>query len=317
MSEGFSDHTLERLLGRHDFSLELLSGGVSCDTAKITWRNELSDGQDHGAVVKRALAQLRVPGRWEADVDRILAEADAIELFRRITPRNVPSLISRSDEDLAIALELAPDDMKDWRFSMLDGLIEPEVGRTLGEVLALWHTKTKGQELPERIVDGKKRLFDLRAGAFYGGMAKTWPNYGSLIRELSDELMDSRECAVHGDFSPKNVLHGPSGTWVLDFEVTHQGAPVFDLAYMAAHLNLKAIKLAANRKAVAETLRNFLDAYQQHGGNLPSNLSVHAGVITAVRVVGISQVNYLDDAGKLEAIARAEALLNGAPVTIP
>jgi hypothetical protein len=86
---------------------------------------------------------------------------------------------------------------------------------------------------------------------------------------------------------------------------------------MAAHLNLKAVKLGANREAVAQTLGNFLDAYQRNGGNLPSNLSAHAGVIAAVRVVGISQVNYLDDAQKIEAIARAEALLNGAPVTIP
>ena len=314
MSEGFSKQTLERLLGHHDFDVELLSGGVSCDTAKITWRSGESES---GAVVKRALAQLRVPGTWEADVDRILAEADALELFARLTPNSVPKLISRSDSDLAIAIELAASDMHDWRFRMLDGVVEPEVGRTLGRVLATWHRQTRNINLPERIIDGKKRLFDLRAGAFYGGMAKTWPEFAPLIDGLSRELMESRECAVHGDFSPKNVLHGPSGTWVLDFEVTHQGAPVFDLAYMSAHLNLKAIKLAAHRELVAETLENFLDEYQKNGGSLPDNLSAHAGVITAVRVVGISQVNYLDEQQKVQAIDRAKNLLSGDLVTIP
>lgn len=313
MSEIFSQQTLEKLLGRQlgEFEVELLSGGVSCDTVKVSW-----PGGD-GAVVKRALAQLRVPGQWEADVDRILAEADAIELFGALTPANVPALIARDDEELAIAIELARDDMKDWRFAMLDGEVEPEVGTTLGKVLATWHQRTRGIELPPRIVDGKKRLFDLRAGAFYGGMAKIWPEYSPLIQGLSDELMESRECAVHGDFSPKNVLHGPSGTWVLDFEVTHQGAPVFDLGYMCAHLNLKAIKLKAERELVAQTLRNFLNTYEESGGVIPKNLSAHAGVVAAVRVVGISQVTYLSEAQKGEAISRARDLLEGASVFIP
>ncbi len=314
MSDEFSQQTLKRLLGNHDFSIELLSGGVSCDTAKVLW---YSDNRRVGAVVKRALPQLRVPGRWEADVDRILAEADALELFAQFTPENVPRLLSRSDTDLAIALELAADDMQDWRYAMLGGVIEPAVGTTLGRVLATWHRSTREIELPARIVDGKKRLFDLRAGAFYGGMAKTWPEFAPLITTLADELMSSRECAVHGDFSPKNILHGPSGTWVLDFEVAHQGAPVFDLGYMCAHLNLKAIKLEEQRHLVAQTLSNFLQSYEEHGGVIPANVSSHAGVITAVRVVGISQVNYFDDAQRIRAISRARELLQGASVLIP
>ena len=310
MSEVFAQRTLEKLLGNHHFTVELLSGGVSCDTAKVSWPGS-------GAVVKRALAQLRVPGQWEADVDRILAEADAIELFRTLTPNNVPGLISRSDEELAIAIELAAEDMRDWRFAMLAGEVDPEVGATLGRVLATWHSQTRGVQLPPRIAAGKKRLFDLRAGAFYGGMANTWPEFAPLINELADELMRSTECAVHGDFSPKNVLHGPSGTWVLDFEVTHQGAPVFDLTYMSAHLNLKAIKLASQRELVAQTLKNFFESYQGHGGVVPKNISAHAGTIMAVRVVGISQVNYFVEEEKVLAVQRAKDLLNGASVFIP
>jgi len=310
MSDIFSQQTLERLLGPGRFEVELLSGGVSCDTAKVT-------GNGKSAVVKRALSQLRVPGKWEADTDRILAEADAITLFGALTPAHVPALLARSDEDLAIAIELAADDMRDWRYAMLEGVVEPEVGTTLGRVLATWHRQTRDVALPQRIIDGKKRLFDLRAGAFYGGMAKTWPEFSPLITELSAELMDSRECAVHGDFSPKNILHGPSGTWVLDFEVTHQGAPVFDLGYMCAHLHLKAIKLEAHRDLVSKTLGNFLSAYQEHGGVIPNNVGAHAGVITAVRVVGISQVQYLDEQQKKRAIEQARALLSGAPIFIP
>lgn len=310
MSEVFAQTTLEKLLGNHHFTAELLSGGVSCDTAKVSWPGG-------GAVVKRALAQLRVPGQWEADVNRILAEADAIELFHALTPNNVPGLISRSNEDLAIAIELSANDMRDWRYAMLAGEVDPEVGTTLGRVLATWHTQTRGIQLPPRIAAGKRRLFELRAGAFYGGMANTWPEFASLIKELSDELMTSTECAVHGDFSPKNVLHGPSGTWVVDFEVTHQGTPVFDLAYMSAHLNLKAIKLSSQRALVARTLKNFFESYQMHGGIVPKNVSAHAGTIMAVRVVGISQVNYLEEVERALVVQRAKDLLSGASALIP
>ena len=62
MSEEFSTKTLIQLLGEHHFDVETLAGGVSCDTAKVLWRES---GQIRGAVVKRALAQLRVPGLWQ------------------------------------------------------------------------------------------------------------------------------------------------------------------------------------------------------------------------------------------------------------
>jgi hypothetical protein len=82
-----------------------LSGGVSCDTIKVNWNNG-------SGVIKRALAQLRVPGTWEADVDRILAEGDAITMYHQLTPEFVPKLLGRNDDKLAIMLELASDDME-------------------------------------------------------------------------------------------------------------------------------------------------------------------------------------------------------------
>ena len=282
-----------------------LSGGVSCDTIKVNWHNG-------SGVIKRALAQLRVPGTWEADVDRILAEGDAITMYNQLTPEFVPKLLGRNDDELAIMLELAPEDMSEWRLQMLEGIVNPTIGSELGKVLGIWHNKTTGVQLPQRIENGKKRLYDLRAGAFYGGMAKIWPEYEPLIASCAKELMESMECAVHGDFSPKNILAGPSGTWVLDFEVTHKGAPVFDLAFMCAHLIIKSIHLENQRDLLLETIANFLSAYEEQRGEIPGNLGHHVGIITAVRVVGISQVKYLNDSAKVKVIEKARSLLDGA-----
>jgi 5-methylthioribose kinase len=255
---------------------------------------------------------LRVPGTWEADVDRILAEGDAITMYHQLTPEFVPNLLGRNDDELAIMLELAPADMSEWRLQMLEGIVDPKIGSELGKVLGIWHNKTTGVQLPPRIENGKKRLYDLRAGAFYGGMAKIWPEYEPLIASCAKELMESMECAVHGDFSPKNILAGPSGTWVLDFEVTHKGAPVFDLAFMCAHLIIKSIHLEDQRELLLETIANFLSAYKEQRGEIPGNLGHHVGIITAVRVVGISQVKYLNDSAKLKVIEKARSLLDGA-----
>jgi len=288
-----------------DITATTLSGGVSCDTIKVNWHNG-------SGVIKRALAQLRVPGTWEADVDRILAEGDAITMYHQLTPEFVPKLLGRNDDELAIMLELAPEDMSEWRLQMLEGIVNPTIGSELGKVLGIWHNKTTGVQLPPRIENGKKRLYDLRAGAFYGGMAKIWPEYESLISSCAKELMESMECAVHGDFSPKNILAGPSGTWVLDFEVTHKGAPVFDLAFMCAHLIIKSIHLDDQRDLLLETIANFLNAYKEQRGEIPENLGHHVGIITAVRVVGISQVKYLNDSAKVKVIEKARSLLDGA-----
>jgi aminoglycoside phosphotransferase (APT) family kinase protein len=143
-------------------------------------------------------------------------------------------------------------------------------------------------------------------------MAKIWPEHEPLISACAQELMESMECAVHGDFSPKNILAGPSGTWVLDFEVTHQGAPVFDLAFMCAHLIIKSIHLEEHKDSLLATIVNFLDSYKEQRGEVPSNLGHHVGIITAVRVVGISQVKYLNDAAKSKVIEKAKSLLDGA-----
>lgn len=302
----FATKTLLSLVpGAKNITATTLSGGVSCDTIKVNWHNG-------SGVIKRALAQLRVPGTWEADVDRILAEGDAITMYHQLTPAFVPKLLGRNDDELAIMLELAPEDMSEWRLQMLKGIVNPTIGSELGKVLGIWHNKTTGVQLPPRIENGKKRLYDLRAGAFYGGMAKIWPEYEPLISSCAKELMESMECAVHGDFSPKNILAGPSGTWVLDFEVTHKGAPVFDLAFMCAHLIIKSIHLEDQRDLLLEIIANFLSAYKEQRGEIPGNLGHHVGIIAAVRVVGISQVKYLNDSAKVKVIEKARSLLDGA-----
>ena len=284
--------------------LTRLNGGVSSDCVSATWFG----GE---AVVKRALPRLKVADLWQANPDRILAEADALNLFKELTPSCVPSVLARYDQEQVIVIELASPDKRDWREVLLRGECDPKVGQKLGETLSIWHRETRGKPLPERLENGKTRLYELRVAPFHLDLSTRWLDQQVILRSLADELMEATECAVHGDFSPKNVLHGPSGTWVLDAEVAHRGAPVLDLAFLAAHLLIKAIHLPGQRHAIHQILRAFLGAYTAKLPNLPRRLGKHTGAIIGVRIDGKSRVHYLNDDSRDILRSIALDLLNG------
>jgi tRNA A-37 threonylcarbamoyl transferase component Bud32 len=304
----FARHAIERAFpGATGIELTPFSGGVSGDCVKATW----SSGQ---AVVKRALATLKVDEIWESSPDRILAEADALSLFKTMTPAHVPAVLARDDDELVIILELAPPDRHEWRELLMQGKCDQSVGRTLGQILSTWHHQSRTMVLPERLENGKARLYELRVAPFHLDLATRWVGSGALLRSLADELMESSECLVHGDFSPKNVLHGPSGTWVIDAEVAHRGAPVFDLAFLAAHLLIKATHLPQLRTPLHATLRAFLDAYACQIPQLPERLAEHAGAVIGVRIDGKSRSRYLSDESRETLRSLAMDLLDGRPI---
>jgi tRNA A-37 threonylcarbamoyl transferase component Bud32 len=301
----FARHAIERAFpGAIGIELTPFSGGVSSDCVKVTW----SSGQ---AVVKRALANLKVDEKWESSPDRILAEADALSLFKTMTPAHVPAVLAHDDDALVIVLELAPPDWHEWRALLLQGECDQSVGRTLGQALSTWHKQTRTMVLPERLEAGKARLYELRVAPFHLDLATRWIGNGALLRSLADELMESSECLVHGDFSPKNVLHGPSGTWVIDAEVAHRGAPVLDLAFLAAHLLIKATHLPQLRDPLHATLRAFLDAYTSRIPKLPNRLAEHSGAVIGVRIDGKSRTRYLSDESRDTLRLLAMDLLQG------
>ena len=84
-------------------------------------------------------------------------------------------------------------------------------------------------------------LFEqLRIDPFYRFVAAKNPAIESAIKALIAELEGDTTTIVHGDFSPKNMMVGKDDqVYVLDFEVTHVGNPVFDVAFLLAHLLCK------------------------------------------------------------------------------
>jgi aminoglycoside phosphotransferase (APT) family kinase protein len=149
---------------------------------------------------------------------------------------------------------------------------------------------------------------------------KRRPELASAIDEVVEQMLATRSCLVHGDYSPKNVLVGVDGLWVVDFEVAHVGDPAFDLAFMLNHLLLKSIHRPEDAAGYYECAHAFLTTYADGVPEelLPSLQYVlaHTGCLALARVHGKSPAEYLT-ANEMDVARRVgEDLLTSPPASL-
>jgi Ser/Thr protein kinase RdoA (MazF antagonist) len=206
-----------------------------------------------------------------------------------------------------------PHSCTNWKQDMLEGRVYPEMGEKLGKVLAQWHNAAaQSAEIKDKFMEDS--LFEqLRVSPFYRSVKDKNPNLQEVISNLIDEITTIKTTLVHGDFSPKNILatsdHSPI---VLDFEVAHTGNPVFDLAFVSAHLLCKVIRTdnPSERTDLIATANKFLAAYRQTSRlSVAESLSHHVALIALARVEGISPVNYLDHSAQDRLVALTKSAL--------
>jgi 5-methylthioribose kinase len=288
--------------------VEVLTGGVSNVVLAITTASQK-------LVLKQALAELAVSEKWVADQRRAIVEADAIELFNRLTPTQVPKLVFLDPERFILVLERVPVGSTVWKSDLLAGVINPDIGLKLGATLASWHNYgEKNAEVKIKFMEDS--LFEqLRIDPFYRFVAAKNPQIEVSIRKLINELEGDKTTVVHGDFSPKNIMVATNDdVYILDFEVTHVGNPVFDLAFLIAHLLCKFFRTddRLHAKLLANTAISFVEEYQGVRRISPT-LTKHASLIALARVEGKSPVNYLSAGAqhKLQTFTKAILANNG------
>jgi 5-methylthioribose kinase len=291
--------------------VEVLTGGVSNVVLAVTTNTQK-------LVLKQALAELKVAEKWQADQRRAITEAKALQLFHSITPGQVPNLVFLDEARFILVLERVTIGSTVWKTDLLAGVINPDIATQLGNTLRIWHDYGRAN-LRNLDLFAEDELFEqLRIDPFYRFVAAKNNSLSGQINELISDLQTNKTSIVHGDFSPKNFMVTPSNQiYVLDFEVTHIGNPVFDLAFVLAHLLCKHIhapeQVAA--KLIKACADNFLSAYSIE--NLPpkfasemKNLALHVALIALARVEGKSPVNYLDLAQQKNIIELTKSALN-------
>ena len=269
--------------------VEVLTGGVSNVVLAITTKNQKM-------VLKQALAELMVAQKWEADQRRAIVEANAIALFHKLSPDQVPNLVFLDPERFILILDRVPVGSTVWKSDLLDGVINPDIAEVLGTTLAQWHNfGEKDKEARMQFMEDS--LFEqLRIDPFYRFVAAKNEVLKPVITKLINELEGDKTTIVHGDFSPKNIMVGMDDqVYILDFEVTHVGNPVFDLAFLLAHLLCKKFRTdePLEEKLLGASAERFINAYEVIRP-IDSSLSLHTALIALARVEGKSPVNYLD-----------------------
>lgn len=292
-------------------TVEVLTGGVSCVVLAVA-------GDEREIVIKQALPELKTKAKWVADQRRAIVEADAMQVYHSITPHNVPELIDCDPENFTLTMSRLPHTCTNWKLDMLEGHIQPEMGGALGRVLATWHNSTSvDNQIKLKFMEGE--LFEqLRVSPFYRSVAEKNENLQPVISELIDEITNEKIALVHGDFSPKNILatvdHQPI---VLDFEVAHTGNPVFDLAFLSAHLLCKIIATdsPSNKALLSQSANNFFNEYSKTSRlSISDNLTKHTALIALARVEGVSPVNYLSPEKAQRVVDLTKTVLQGSKV---
>jgi Phosphotransferase enzyme family len=263
-------------------------------------------GENTSIVVKTALAQLQVAGTWLAKPERALTEAAALDVLHPLSPQHTPQLLDVDPALLTFSMTAAPASWRSWKELLMSGACTDEQIRgtagSLGAILGSWHRRTwHDEELAARF-DDYEALEQLRVAPFHRVIAQRHPRLGDAILSCAGELLSARDCLVHGDYSPKNVLVGDGlvgdGLWVLDFEVAHFGAAVFDLAFMQCHLMLKAVHLPARASVLAQAGGLMVEAYRSamHDDHPMPSLAAHTACLLLARVDGLSPAGYLSPA---------------------
>ena len=289
-----------------DATVETLTGGVSCVVLAVS-------NTDIDLVVKQALPELKTKAKWVADQRRAIVEADAMQVYHSITPDSVPKLIDCDEKEFTLTMSRLPRSCTNWKIDMLEGRIYPEMGTKLGKVLAAWHNAAAvSDEIKAKFMEDS--LFEqLRVAPFYRAVMDKNPDLQPVISNLIDEITTVKSTLVHGDFSPKNIMattdHRPI---VLDFEVAHIGNPVFDLAFLLAHLLCKVIHAPqqSQKQLLVETAKQFLVSYTEISNlKVAESLPHHIALIALARVEGVSPVNYLDSPAQEQLVALTKSAL--------
>jgi 5-methylthioribose kinase len=248
-------------------------------------------------VVKQALPQLRVRDEWLATPDRAETEVAAMALCGAITPGVVPAIIDSDAAAHALVMELIPPTARNWQAEVGEGRVHAETGHWAGATLGAWHRATADAPLPPGF-DDLEAFEQLRLRPFHETVIERRPELADGIVPLLEELRTDRRCFVHGDYSLKNMLVGPDGNWVLDFEVAHHGNPVFDLGFFLSFVVLSAVRWEPLAPELVVLADGFLSGYDGTAGadfaGERTSVTAHTAALMLARTDGKSPAQFLD-----------------------
>lgn len=278
---------------------EELSGGVSSEIWKVG-----------DVCVKRALARLRVPQRWEAPVERNRYERLWLETAAAAAPGAAPRVLAADDGGGVFAMEYVQAPV--WKALLREGKAEPEFAARVGQTLAAIHRATAHRADIARQFATDAIFHAIRLEPYLLATARAHPDLAPRFHALAQRTAETKVCLVHGDVSPKNILVTPRRPMFLDAECAWYGDPAFDLAFCLNHLLLKCLWVPSARAALLECYDALSKAYGAPFEGVQDRAASLLPALLLARVDGKSPVEYLTEENKRTVRSLARSLLGSA-----
>ena len=307
------EHLLARLSpGDTVLDVRALEGGVSSDIVVV-------DTAGRRLCVKFALPTLRTAERWDAPVERNVAEYAWLRFAATLVPDHVPALLGQAEGGFAMEFVDGPA-VTLWKRSLLEGQGRPlEEARAVGDLLGRVHAASTRPGFDREPFDNLASFEALRIDPYLRFTAARHEALAGRLTALADGLRGADGVLVHGDVSPKNILFRSDRPILLDAECATMGDAAFDVAFCLNHLVLKGVHVPDSRERLLAAARALWDAYAPHVRReerrvLESRVAALLPALMLARVDGKSPVDYLSEAARGRVRRLASALLE-APST--
>jgi len=285
-----------------------LTGGVSSDISLV-------EAGGRRFCVKRALPRLKVAALWEAPVERNAAEAAWMRAVQRWLPRAVPRLLGEDAQSGAFAMEyLKPEDHPLWKTELLAGIVDVDFAAAVGRDLGLIHARSAADPGVPAAFANDATFEAIRIEPYLRATGRAHPELAARFDELARTTLTTKRALVHGDVSPKNILHGRDGPVFLDAECAWFGDPAFDLAFCLNHLLLKGAREGADRALYCVAFSALARAYLaevrwESSDDLERRAAALLPALFLARIDGKSPVEYLTRESERESVRRTTAPL--------
>ena len=278
-------------------AVELLAGGVSNLVLRVV--------TDQGPfVLKQSRPQLRTRDAWFSDLDRVYREQEVMQaLFPLLPALTVPEVLFVDRPNYVFAMSHAPQEASVWKHDLLEGRIDPALGRYVGRILGLMHEGSARRSDVFAAFADANVFVQLRVDPFYRRVQERRPEVAGPVGDLIEQMLSRREALCHGDYTPKNMLIHDHGFMLVDYETAYWGDPAMDLGLCLAHLVLKAFHLPQKREEYFALIRAFWQGYDgeihfKPAAEMAARGSAHLGACLLARIDGTSPVDYLPDEEK-------------------
>lgn len=273
-----------------------LGGGVSSEVFLI-------ENEGKRFVVKQALPQLKVRDHWQADTSRNRVEYEFLGYLRRIIPDAAPAVFAAGAD--YFAMEYLGPEYCTWKQLLLSGDCQPQHAVRAAKILGTLHRASFGDPELARRFDTTSNFHQLRTDPYLLTTGHRHPVLRECFELEAVRLEQTRECLVHGDYSPKNMLIGNGRTVLLDCEVAWYGDPSFDLAFLMSHLLLKSLYHAPLDVGLQTIIGTVTGEYYDerkmgNTGDFDSRTARLLLMLLLARIDGKSPVEYLTGDQKMD-----------------